>query len=53
VRPKPKIRRIQESGSFLAYHESKDGKKYEASGITMQDAIDEWYQLFSKELGGG
>ena len=33
--------------------ESKDGKKYEASGVTIQDAMDKWYQSFSKELGGG
>jgi hypothetical protein len=55
MKPKPKIKRIQESGSFLAYYQSEDGKEYKAIGLTFQDAIDSWYLKFSKEfnLGGG
>ena len=55
MKPKPKIKRIQSSGSFLAYYKSEDGKEYKAIGITFQDAIDNWYCKFREELklGGG
>jgi len=55
VKPKPKIKRLKNSGHFLASYESKDGKKYEALGINFQDAMEKWYDNFRKELklGGG
>jgi hypothetical protein len=53
MKPKPKIKRTPESGSFLAYYKSEDGKNYDASGITMQEAIEEWYKNFAKKLGAG
>jgi hypothetical protein len=55
MKPKPKIKKIKNSGAFLAYYESENGEKYQAVGLTFQDAIDKWYCNFREELklGGG
>lgn len=55
MKPKPKIKKIKNSNSFIAYYQSEDGKEYKTIGLTFQDAIDNWYCKFKKELnlGGG
>ena len=50
---KPKIKKIKNSNSYLAYYKSGDGKSYEALALTFDDAIDKWYKNFAKEFGSG
>jgi len=53
VKIKPKIKKIKNSNSYLAYYKSGDGKSYEAIALTFEDAISKWYKNFAKEFGGG
>jgi hypothetical protein len=53
VKIKPKIKKVKSSNSYLAYYTSDDEKSYEALALTFDDAIEKWYKLFAKELGGG
>ena len=53
MKPKPKIKKIKNSGAFLAFYESEDGKRYEAIGVTSLDAMDNWYKKFGGEFGYG
>lgn len=50
---KPKIKKIKNSNSYLAYYKSEDGESYEALALTFDDAIEKWYKNFAKQLGGG
>jgi hypothetical protein len=53
VKIKPKIKKIKNSNTYLAHYKDEDGEIYETVGLTIEDAIENWFKNFSKEFGGG
>jgi len=53
MKPKPKIKRIKSSNTFLAFYKSKNGENFTASGETPLKAMNNWYKKFGIEFGYG